>query len=182
RGRLRQVAHLQHPPERLAEPDLPADDGQRLVREEVEVASDHAKVHLIEAEVGEDRQVTRGQHLVDLVFAGNLQLQALKHLPSRGQSRAAVRSDRNTETWPLRTLMATKKSSPTAASPMVPPMLGCCRRTWIRPSRSSVRAVGRRSTSQVSSSLYTMTATSSAGESVIETPSCVAVQERNGLR
>ena len=56
------------------------------------------------------------------------------------------------QTSGLITRRATKKSSPTAARPIVPPTLGCCFSAWIRPFRSSVRAAGSSSASHVSSS------------------------------
>src|SRR5262249_21400091 len=99
---------------------------------------------------------------------------------ARGQPPAAGRSDRNTGPCPPITRIATKKSSPTAASPIVPPMLGCWRRTWISPARSSVRAWGSRSTSQVASSRYTTTTTSSLSDSVIVAP--WVCRHGNGLR
>jgi hypothetical protein len=69
-----------------------------------------------------------------------------------GQSTDAVRSDRNTDTWLPITRSATKKSSPTAARPIVPPSEGCCFRARIRLSRFSAKEAGRTSASQVSSS------------------------------
>src|SRR5215468_745948 len=71
---------IQRPVQGVAEPELAGDDGERLVGEQVKVAGEHPQVHLVDAEVGEDRQIARGQHLVEVLVIGQLDLQVLEDL------------------------------------------------------------------------------------------------------
>ncbi len=68
----------------LAEPELARDDRDRLVGEQVQVPGDHAQIHLVQAEVGEDRQVPGGQHLVEVLVFGDGQVQVGHHLAGQG--------------------------------------------------------------------------------------------------
>jgi hypothetical protein len=54
--------------------NIARDDGQRFVGKQVEVARDHAEIHLVEPKVGEDRQIPDGQHLVEILVLGRTQV------------------------------------------------------------------------------------------------------------
>ena len=56
--------------------------GHGVLRVEVEVGRDRAEFHFIEPEVRENREVTRREHLVEIVICGHRDVQGVKHLAS----------------------------------------------------------------------------------------------------
>ena len=137
---------------RLAEPEPFGDVGHGVLRVEVEVGRDRAEFHLVEAEVREDGQVARREHLVELVVGGHRDVQGLEHLAGQrivrrrgevGQEQRHVLAedpDRHEE------VVAHAGEADGAAHARLPAQ------RLDEPSRSAVTAVGRTSASHWSSS------------------------------
>ncbi len=55
-----------------------------IVRVEVQAAADGSEFHLVEAEVGEDRQVPDGEHLVQVLLIRHGDLEVVEYLLGQG--------------------------------------------------------------------------------------------------
>jgi len=102
-------------------------------QEQVQVAGQRAEVHLVHAKVGEDGHLPRGQHLSRSSSPGPGSRGTPATWRASGQSTAAVRSDRNTETSPPSTRSA-RRNHPRPGQPNRPPQAGLLPERVIRPS------------------------------------------------
>src|SRR5712691_7620013 len=66
--------------ERRAEAEPAGYAGQHLVGEEIEIAGQRAEFHLVDAEIGEDRQVADREYLVKILIVRDLDAQMIEDL------------------------------------------------------------------------------------------------------